>query len=100
MALSSCDGAKIARTRRRFTLHSFTTCISAFLFARLFLCSRHAIIRQFDIVSEDNPLEIENAVRQAKKAPDTRFDFKGGKVDILLKTNDTKLFAEDHISRD
>jgi uncharacterized protein YajQ (UPF0234 family) len=49
----------------------------------------------FDIVSEVNPMEIENAVNQAKKELATRFDFKGSKAEILLEKNEIKLAAED-----
>ena len=51
----------------------------------------------FDIVSEVNPMEIENAVNQAKKELATRFDFKGSKAEILLEKNDIKLSAEDQM---
>ena len=51
----------------------------------------------FDIVSEVNPMEIENAVNQAKKELATRFDFKGSKAEIVLEKNDIKLAAEDHM---
>ena len=51
----------------------------------------------FDIVSEVNPMEIENAVNQAKKELATRFDFKCSKAEILLEKNDIKLAAEDHM---
>lgn len=49
----------------------------------------------FDIVSEINSMEIENAVNQAKKELATRFDFKGSKAAIELEKNDIKLSAED-----
>ncbi len=49
----------------------------------------------FDIVSEVNSMEIENAVNQAKKELATRFDFKGSKAAIELEKNDIKLSAED-----
>ncbi|HZV33831.1 MAG TPA: YajQ family cyclic di-GMP-binding protein [Verrucomicrobiae bacterium] len=49
----------------------------------------------FDIVSEVNSMEIENAVNQAKKELATRFDFKGVKADIALEKNEIKLTAED-----
>jgi hypothetical protein len=49
----------------------------------------------FDIVSEVNSMEIENAVNQAKKELANRFDFKGSKADILLEKNEIKLTAED-----
>src|SRR3989454_11858786 len=49
----------------------------------------------FDIVSEVNSMEIENAVNQAKKELANRFDFKGSKAEILLEKNEIKLSAED-----
>ena len=50
----------------------------------------------FDIVSEVNSMEIENAVNQAKKELANRFDFKGSIAEIALEKNDIKLSAEDH----
>jgi uncharacterized protein YajQ (UPF0234 family) len=49
----------------------------------------------FDIVSEVNSMEIENAVNQAKKELANRFDFKGSKAEIVLEKNEIKLTAED-----
>ncbi len=49
----------------------------------------------FDIVSEVNSMEIENAVNQAKKELANRFDFKGSKAEILLEKHEIKLSAED-----
>lgn len=49
----------------------------------------------FDIVSEVNSMEIENAVNQAKKELANRFDFKGSTAEILLEKNEIKLSAED-----
>jgi len=49
----------------------------------------------FDIVSQVNPMEIENAVSQAKKELANRFDFKGSKAEILLEKSEIKLSAED-----
>ena len=49
----------------------------------------------FDIVSEVNSMEVENAVNQARKELATRFDFKGSKAEILLEKNEIKLSAED-----
>jgi uncharacterized protein YajQ (UPF0234 family) len=49
----------------------------------------------FDIVSEVNSMEIENAVNQAKKELATRFDFKDSKADIVLEKNEIKISAED-----
>ena len=49
----------------------------------------------FDIVSEVNSMEIENAVNIAKKELANRFDFKGSKAEIVLEKNEIKLSAED-----
>jgi hypothetical protein len=48
----------------------------------------------FDIVSQVNPMEIENAVNQARKELANRFDFKGSKWEILLEKVEIKLSAE------
>ena len=48
----------------------------------------------FDIVSQVNTMEVENAVNQAKKELATRFDFKGSKAEIVLEKNEIKLSAE------
>lgn len=49
----------------------------------------------FDIVSEVNSMEIENAINQAKKELAQRFDFKGTKAEITLEKNEIKLTAPD-----
>jgi uncharacterized protein YajQ (UPF0234 family) len=49
----------------------------------------------FDIVSQVNTMEIENAVNQANKELANRFDFKGTRAEIILDKNDIKLSAED-----
>src|SRR3989449_8247324 len=49
----------------------------------------------FDIVSQVNPMEIENAVNQARKELANRFDFKGSTAEIALEKNEVKLTAED-----
>ncbi|PYK98645.1 MAG: YajQ family cyclic di-GMP-binding protein [Verrucomicrobia bacterium] len=49
----------------------------------------------FDIVSQVNPMEIENAVNQARKELASRFDFKASKAEIALEMNEIKLSAED-----
>ena len=49
----------------------------------------------FDIVSQVNSMEVENAVNQAKKELANRFDFKGSKAEILLEKNEITLTAED-----
>ncbi len=48
----------------------------------------------FDIVSQINSMEIENAVNQAKKELANRFDFKGSKWEILLEKTEIKLSAD------
>jgi cyclic-di-GMP-binding protein len=49
----------------------------------------------FDIVSQVNSMEIENAVNQAKKELANRFDFKGSNAEIILEKNEIKLNAAD-----
>jgi hypothetical protein len=49
----------------------------------------------FDIVSQVNTMEIENAVNQARKELANRFDFKGSKAEIVLEKTEIKLTAED-----
>jgi uncharacterized protein YajQ (UPF0234 family) len=49
----------------------------------------------FDIVSQVNSMEIENAVNQAKKELANRFDFKGSKAEIAHDKDEIKLSAED-----
>ena len=49
----------------------------------------------FDIVSEVNSMEIENAVNQARKELANRFDVRGSKAEITLEKNEIKLTAED-----
>jgi len=49
----------------------------------------------FDIVSEVNSMELENAINQAKKELSTRFDFKDSKAEVVLEKNEIKLSAED-----
>lgn len=50
----------------------------------------------FDIVSQVNSMEIENAVNTAKKELANRFDYKGSKTEIVLEKSEIKLAAEDH----
>ena len=49
----------------------------------------------FDIVSQVNSMEVENAVNQAKKELANRFDFKGSQAAIELEKNEIRLTAED-----
>jgi len=49
----------------------------------------------FDIVSEVNSMEVQNAVNMANKELANRFDFKGSAAEIRLEKNEIKLSAED-----
>ncbi|MBI3540864.1 MAG: YajQ family cyclic di-GMP-binding protein [Deltaproteobacteria bacterium] len=49
----------------------------------------------FDIVSELNLQEVDNAVNQTKKEIITRYDFKGSKSDIVLDKDGIHLTADD-----
>ena len=49
----------------------------------------------FDIVSQVNSMEIENAVNIARKELANRFDFKGSPAEIGLEKNEIKLSAQD-----
>src|SRR6266849_6172778 len=65
-------------------------------FAFLFGISAYFLpMPSFDIVSEVNSMEIENAVNQAKKELANRFDFKGSKAEIVLEKDEIRLTAED-----
>jgi cyclic-di-GMP-binding protein len=48
----------------------------------------------FDIVSQVNSMEIENAVNLAKKELANRFDFRGSQAEIAHEKNEIKLSAE------
>jgi cyclic-di-GMP-binding protein len=49
----------------------------------------------FDIVSELNLQEVDNAVNQAKKELATRYDFRGSKAEIQLEKEEIKILADD-----
>jgi cyclic-di-GMP-binding protein len=49
----------------------------------------------FDIVSEVDKQELDNAVNQARKELATRFDFKGVTAEILLEKDKITLTAQD-----
>ncbi len=66
--------------------------LASLLAARFYI----TVMPSFDIVSQVNSMEIENAVNQAKKELATRFDFKGSHADITLEENEIKLVADDH----
>jgi cyclic-di-GMP-binding protein len=48
----------------------------------------------FDIVSQVNSMEVENAVNIAKKELANRFDFRGTKAEIVLEKNEITLSAD------
>jgi uncharacterized protein YajQ (UPF0234 family) len=56
---------------------------------------QNAAMPSFDIVSQVNAMEIENAVHQAQKELANRFDFKGSHAEIVLEKAEIKLSAED-----
>lgn len=49
----------------------------------------------FDVVSEVNMQEVDNAVNQAKKEIEQRYDFKGSKTYIELGDEEIKLVSDD-----
>jgi cyclic-di-GMP-binding protein len=49
----------------------------------------------FDIVSKADMMEVKNAVNQAQKELDNRYDFKGSKCEIVLEKEDISLVADD-----
>lgn len=49
----------------------------------------------FDVVSEVNMQEVDNAVNQAKKEIEQRYDFKGSKTEIELGNNEIKIASDD-----
>jgi len=49
----------------------------------------------FDIVSEVDMQEMDNAVNQTKKEISQRYDFKGSKAEITLDADSLKITAED-----
>jgi cyclic-di-GMP-binding protein len=64
-----------------------------FAFPPVFLI---CVMPSFDIVSQVNPMEIENAVNQARKELANRFDFKNTQWEIVLEKNEIKLSAGDN----
>jgi hypothetical protein len=53
------------------------------------------VMPSFDIVSQVNSMEVENAVNQARKELANRFDFKASKWEIVLEKTEIKLTATD-----
>ncbi|HSI74041.1 MAG TPA: YajQ family cyclic di-GMP-binding protein [Fimbriimonas sp.] len=54
-----------------------------------------AVDYSFDIVSKADTAEIKNAVNQAQKELDNRYDFKGSKAEITQEKDDISLVADD-----
>src|SRR5258708_256163 len=49
----------------------------------------------FDIVSEVNLQEVDNAINQARKELSTRYDFRGSKSEIQFDNNEIKIIGDD-----
>ncbi len=49
----------------------------------------------FDIVSKADMMEVKNAINQAEKELDNRYDFKGSKCEIKHEKEDITLVADD-----
>ncbi|MCB0369143.1 MAG: YajQ family cyclic di-GMP-binding protein [Bdellovibrionales bacterium] len=49
----------------------------------------------FDIVSEVNMQEVDNAINQARKEIEGRYDFKGSKAEVQWDKKEIQLLAED-----
>ncbi len=49
----------------------------------------------FDIVSEVNFQEVDNAINQARKELSTRYDFRGSKSEINFENNEIKIIGDD-----
>lgn len=54
-----------------------------------------ASTNSFDIISEVNMQEVDNAINQAKKEISNRYDFKNSKVEIELSKESLTINAED-----
>lgn len=61
------------------------------------IVSRRVVMPSFDIVSELDLMEVENAVNQTSKEIEQRFDFRGGKSSLELDkgTKKIKIMADD-----
>jgi uncharacterized protein YajQ (UPF0234 family) len=69
---------------------------SRFVLDRLFELVQNSVMPSFDVVSEVDKQEIDNAINQAKKELSTRFDLKDSKAVIqLTNPNLIELSAED-----
>ncbi|MFZ4507841.1 MAG: YajQ family cyclic di-GMP-binding protein [Fimbriimonas sp.] len=54
----------------------------------------------FDIVSKVDQMEVKNALGQAEKELENRFDMKGTKCEIVREKDDTTLIADDEYKMD
>ena len=62
-----------------------------------FRCRRYKMAKDcsFDVVSEVDMQEVDNAVNQAKKEIGTRYDFRGSKAEISLEGDTIKIIGDD-----
>ena len=62
-----------------------------------FRCRRYKMAKDcsFDVVSEVDMQEVDNAVNQAKKEIGTRYDFGGSKAEISLEGDTIKIIGDD-----
>lgn len=62
-----------------------------------FRCRRYKMAKDcsFDVVSEVDMQEVDNAVNQAKKEIGTRYDFRGSKSEISLEGDTIKIIGDD-----
>ena len=62
-----------------------------------FRCRRYKMAKDcsFDVVSEVDMQEVDNAVNQAKKEIGTRYDFRGSKAEISLDGDTIKIIGDD-----
>ena len=49
----------------------------------------------FDVVSEINMQEVDNAINQARKEISTRYDFRGSKSEIKIEKEEITIIADD-----
>jgi cyclic-di-GMP-binding protein len=54
----------------------------------------------FDIVSRADLMEVKNAMNQAEREFENRYDFKGSKCEILREKDDVTLVADDEFKMD
>jgi len=54
----------------------------------------------FDIVSRADMMEVKNAMNQAERELENRYDFKGSKAEIQREKDDVTLIAEDEFRMD